>query len=159
MRASSFGGRQAASDNAAGWAQKRAEQMERAKAIREQRKQEAAMRQAERDHVTAAAQAKIDRAQREEEERIAKLNQEPEMEIPAFLRGYKEDSKQFVGGGWNNNTDVVHNKHSSVDPYENKMPMKKSSSSQFSKPNMSAGRTKSSINRPPSGQVPKQGRN
>ena len=109
------------------------------------------MRQAERDHVIAAEQAKIDRAQRIEEERIAALNQEPEIEIPEFLRGFKEDSKKFVGGGWNNNTDVVYNKHSNVDQYENKMPMKKSSSSQFSKPNMSAGRTKSSVNRPPSG--------
>lgn len=81
------------------------------------------------------------------------MNEEPEIEIPEFLRGYKDNTKAFVGGGWNNNTDVVYNKHSSVDPYENtnKLPMKKSSSSQFSKPNMSAQRTKSSINRPPSG--------
>ena len=64
-----------------------------------------------------------------EEERIAKLNEEPEVEIPEFLRGFKEDTKKFVRGGWNNNTDVVHSKYSNVDPYENKLPMKKSSSS------------------------------
>ena len=51
------------------------------------------MRQAERDHVSAAEQAKINRAQRIEEERIAALNQEPEMEIPEFLRGYKDNTK------------------------------------------------------------------
>ena len=122
------------------------------------------MRQAERDHVVAAQQAKIDRAQRIEEERIAKLNEEPEIEIPAFLRGYKDDNKGFVGGAWNNNTDVAYNKHSNVDKYDNgasRLPMKKSSSSQFTKPNISgsAQRNKSHLNRLPSGNASKAVRN
>lgn len=73
------------------------------------------MRQAERDHVVAAQQAKVDREKRIEEERIAQEQAEPEVEIPEFLRGYKDDSKKFVGGGWNDSSEVSYNKHSIVD--------------------------------------------
>ena len=56
MRASSVGGR-AAGNAAQEWARKKAEQLERAKAIREERKAQAAVRQAERDSKDAAKMA------------------------------------------------------------------------------------------------------
>lgn len=47
-----------------------------------------------------------------QEAEIAKQKQEPEVEIPEFLRGYKDDNKG-VGGGWNADTShISYSKHS-----------------------------------------------
>ena len=43
-----------------------------------------------------------------------KGQEEPEVEIPEFLRGFKDEPKKFLGGGWNDSTEVAYKKHSIV---------------------------------------------
>ena len=96
---------QVASNAAADWAAKKKEKLEKAAAIRSERKHAMHARDADKAAIVQEREAKLRREQGIEEERRQPPRQEPEEpEIPEFLRGYKDGGP---GGGWNDGIDVA----------------------------------------------------